>query len=105
MAPLELLACGRKLRITCAVLSRLGRQGSLPFRTFAGLLFMAGLRRLAHIGFVIGGGAETSLEGVKLILNVGDRLTEGLSCTPGGGSGALYALTVLVRLESTFLLL
>ena len=44
-APPELLTYGRKLRITCAVLSRLGRQGSLPFRTFAGLLFTAGLRR------------------------------------------------------------
>ena len=61
------------------------------------------LETLAHVGYVIGGGAETSLEGVKLILNVGDRLTEGLSCTPEGGSGAFYALTVLVRLESTFL--
>ena len=30
VAPLELLACGRKLRITCAVLSSLSRQGCLP---------------------------------------------------------------------------
>ena len=58
-----------------------------------------------RVGYIVGGGAEASLEGVKLILNVGDRLTEGLSCTLEGGSRALYKLTVLVRLESTFLLL
>ena len=49
----------------------------------------------------VGCGAETSLDGVKLILNVGDRLTEGLAVTSEVGSRALHAHRVLVRLAST----
>ena len=50
-----------------------------------------------HVGYC----AEASLEHVNLILNVGDRLTEGLAVTSEVGSRAFHAHRVLVRLAST----
>ena len=75
--------------------------GMPPFRTSVSLLFTAVLSRSCESAMLLAAALTRVLKASRRILNVGDRLTEGLAVTSEVGSRTLHAFHVLVRLAPT----